>query len=108
MERDAVPRRRLLNAQAVSRAFLLRYRPGYDYQWRETPQHCGRFPQNIEFLPRAKREFRVKHFGWSTPADRTAKYARYQRLDPGARYGLQEQYETILGTNPHLVSWRKQ
>ena len=103
-----MPRRRLLNAQAVSRAFLLRYRPGYDYQWRETPQHCGRFPQNIESLPRAKREFRVKHFGWSTPADRAAKYARYQRLDPGARYGSQEQYETILDTNPHLVSWREQ
>ncbi len=87
------------------RPFLVRYQPEFIYRWRETPQHCGRFPANILDLPMCKSSLRVKHYGWAAEADRIRKYRRYRRLDPGALYGHKEQYESILDENPTLISW---
>jgi len=64
------------------RPLMVRYRPGFPYRWRETPQHCGRFPWNITQLRGAASDLRVKHLGWMRPADRLAKYYRYKKLDP--------------------------
>ena len=86
-------------------SFLVRYQPEFIYRWRETPQHCGRFPANILDLPMCKSSLRVKHYGWAAEADRIRKYRRYRRLDPGALYGHKEQYESILDENPTLISW---
>lgn len=94
------------NAHTKSWPLLLRYKPDFAYQWRDTPQHCGRFPYNIGTLPRGTPEFRVMHLGWSTPADRAAKYERYRRLDPDAIYGIAAQYESILDHSPRLVAWK--
>jgi len=47
----------------------------------------------------------VKHFGWATEKDRAEKYKRYQRLDPDAIYGIREQYDSIMDTNPNLIKW---
>ena len=30
---------------------------------------------------------------------------RYQLLDPDAIYGIREQYDSILDTNPNLIKW---
>lgn len=74
-------------------------------QWRETPQHCGRFPRNITQLKGAASDLRVKHLGWMKPADRLAKYYRYKQLDPQGRYWIMEQYLSILDPKPNLVAW---
>lgn len=84
------------------RPFLVRYQPNFDYQWLETPQHCGRFPANVLLMPAAASDLRVKHYGWATIEDRKLKYDRYKRLDPGEVYGDKRQYESILDKNPTL------
>ena len=87
--------------------FLIRYQPQSTvFRWAETPQHCGRFPiLNLQF-PR-KSTLRIKHFGWANPDDRLAKYNRYKKLDPNAKYGWKEQYESILDLNPNLIEWKE-
>lgn len=95
------------NAHESSRVFLLRYKPGFLYTWKETPQHCGRFPVNLEGFSKCDTKFRVKHYGWARPEDRKAKYDRYRRLDPEAVYGIRRQYDSILDSYPHLLPWRE-
>ncbi|WP_227872212.1 glycosyltransferase [Paenibacillus albus] len=93
-------------AHHTYRPFLARYTPGYPYQWNEARQHCGRFPNNIFDPPPHLSSLRLKHFGWAREADRLFKAARYAELDPEAKYGWQEQYDSILGV-PHLVDWQE-
>lgn len=92
-------------AHMYYRPFLVKYRPGMFYEWKETPQHCGRFPLSIQHLPYACHTPRVKHYGWAREEDRVRKYERYQTLDPEARYGWKEQYESILDAEPRLIPW---
>ncbi|MBJ9993539.1 glycosyltransferase [Paenibacillus sp. S28] len=87
------------------RPFLIRYRPDFVYHWRETPQHCGRFPENIFELPHRLSDLRLKHFGWARSEYRLEKYQRYMLLDPEAKYGWMEQYLSILDQNPNLIPW---
>ena len=94
-------------AHRTYRPFLLRYRPEFEYRWKETPQHCGRFPDNIFELPHELSELRIKHYGWRDPDDRLRKLERYRKLDPEALYGWREQYESILDPEPTLVPWEK-
>mgnify|MGYP000220812130 CR=1 FL=1 len=84
---------------------MVRYQPFFEYKWKETPQHCGRFPFNITELPSGKSEVRIKHMGWAKPEDRLKKYKRYEELDKDAKYGIKEQYESILDKNPRLLNW---
>lgn len=92
-------------AHDVYRPFILRYRPNHRYSWKEQPLHCGRFPNNIFELPSFLSHYRVKHLGWSSQDIRLEKYERYKRLDPSAKYGWREQYESILDPEPRLVAW---
>lgn len=92
-------------AHLCTRPFLIRYKPGIEYKWKETPQHCGSFPLTIFEFRMKNSELRLKHYGWAKKEHRVAKYERYQRLDPGAVYGWKEQYESILDENPRLVKW---
>lgn len=94
-------------AHLVYRPFLVRYVPAFRYIWKETPQHCGRFPCNITDLKGANSPFRVKHFGWANPRDREQKYQRYLELDPQGEYGITEQYASILDENPNLIRWEE-
>jgi hypothetical protein len=87
------------------RPFLLRYRPDLDYQWKETPQHCGRFPENVFELPHHLSPVRVKHMGWAKESHRLEKWLRYKELDPDAAYGWPEQYDSILDPDPNLIEW---
>ncbi|MED1783203.1 glycosyltransferase family 2 protein [Brevibacillus fortis] len=93
------------NAHHYYRPFMIKYRPDFPYIWKETPQHCGRFPLSINQFPYLCHPSRVKHFGWARPEDRQSKYNRYQLLDPDARYGWKEQYESILDQHPNLMEW---
>lgn len=92
-------------AHKVYRPLLVRKIPGFQDQWQETPQHCGRFPLNITGLNGAFSDLRVKHLGWQKPADRLKKYYRYKELDPQALYGIKAQYESILDPKPNLILW---
>lgn len=87
------------------RPFMVKYMPGFNYVWRESPQHCGRFPQNIYELAGDISDLRLKHLGWMKAEDRIEKYIRYKRLDPNAVFGIAEQYESILDPNPNLIPW---
>jgi hypothetical protein len=93
------------HAHDFYRPFLVRYQPDFDYTWQNTPQHCGRLPENILSLPKATSEFRLKHYGWAKEDDRKRKYERYKKLDPDAIYGSKSQYESILADNPNLKEW---
>lgn len=95
------------NAHYRYRPFLIRYKPDFQYHWHEIPQHCGRHPYNILNLPSATSDLRLKHYGWAIEADRKAKYQRYKLLDPDAKYGWKEQYESILDPNPNLIEWNE-
>lgn len=94
-------------AHQFYRPFMVRYVPGYNYQWHESPLHCGRFPINIGNFKGENHFLRIKHLGWIRPEDRLAKYYRYKKLDPGCRYGIAEQYESILDPSPNLVKWEE-
>lgn len=87
---------------------LIRYQPFFEYKWKETPQHCGRFPFNINELPNTFSKIRVKHMGWAKEEDRIKKYRRYSVLDKDAKYGIKEQYESILDRNPNLINWEEE
>ncbi|WHH58248.1 glycosyltransferase [Petroclostridium sp. X23] len=92
-------------AHKYYRTFLVRYQPNFNYTWHETPQHCGRFPNNINMLEGCQCNIRLKHYGWATEALRREKYKRYMELDPEGKYGNMNQYRTILDPNPNLIKW---
>lgn len=94
-------------AHSMYRPFLLRYRKDFTYTWKETVQHCGRFPENIFQLPNQISHLRVKHYGWATPEIRAEKYKRYMTLDPQGQYGVKAQYESIMDEHPNLVKWEE-
>ncbi|SDE46938.1 Glycosyl transferase family 2 [Paenibacillus sp. UNCCL117] len=87
------------------RPFLLKYTPDFTYEWKETPQHCGRYPYNIFQLPNSISPLRLKHMGWIDEQNRLDKLRRYLALDPKMQYGSKEQYLSIVDPNPHLVEW---
>lgn len=95
------------NAHCRETDFFIRYQPDFSYEWKETPQHCGRFPRNITELPGCESGFRIQHFGWAMQEDRERKYKRYQLLDADAHYGVKEQYDSILDETPRLIAWAK-
>ncbi len=95
------------NAHQFYRPFLIRYQPTFRYIWKQTSQHCGRFPINLDALPGTNALCRVQHYGWSRPFERIEKYKRYQALDPDAIYGIKEQYNSILDANPNLIKWEE-
>jgi glycosyltransferase involved in cell wall biosynthesis len=83
---------------------LVKYDPGKQYVWCETPLHCGRFPKNaVDRL--AQTEVAVQHWGWSRPEDREVKYRRYMKVDPVGEWGFIEQYLSILDPDPKLVKF---
>ncbi|RAV22927.1 glycosyltransferase [Paenibacillus contaminans] len=92
-------------AHQVYRPFLVKHRPELEMVWKETPQHCGRFPLTIHRQSYWCHPLRVKHFGWAKEKDRIAKYERYMRLDGEGRYGWKEQYESILDEWPNMIPW---
>ena len=87
------------------RPFLVRYQPNFSYEWNELPLHCGRLPKNTTSLSGCLCEIRLKHLGWSTKQLREDKYKRYIHLDPEGKYGIMEQYRSILDENPRLIPW---
>ena len=95
------------SAHHTYRPFILRYDPTINYQWKETPLHCGRIPMHNLSLKSEIFNHRLKHYGWSDLDTRRRKYQRYKTLDPEGKWGSTPQYETILDPNPNLVLWRE-
>lgn len=93
------------SAHQSYRPFLVRYRPEISYTWKQTPQHCGRFPLEVSHFSYWCHPLRLKHYGWANEHDRRYKYERYMKLDSEMKYGWKEQYESILDESPHLVQW---
>lgn len=94
-------------AHKIYRPFLVRSQPGYVHIWQESPLHCGRLPVSIGSLRSITCQVRLKHWGWARPADRLEKYYRYKKMDPEARYGIKEQYQSILDPKPTLRVWQE-
>lgn len=57
----------LWQAHKWFRPFIVRNIPGFRAEWQETPQHCGRFPENITDLRVGTSPLRIKHLGGQTP-----------------------------------------
>ena len=94
-------------AHLTYRPFLIRYQKNFNYKFTETPQHCGRLPENVLELPYLKSNLRLKHYGWAKEEDRITKYNRYMKLDPSGKYGSMDQYISILDPRPNLVLWNE-
>lgn len=92
-------------AHKYYRPFLIRYQPNFNYLWHEIPFHCGRIPRNIFYLNGCVCYTRLKHLGWSTRQLREVKYNSYLQLDSAGKYGILEQYKSILDENPRLIKW---
>jgi Glycosyl transferase family 2 len=84
---------------------LVRYKPNMEYQWKETPLHCGHFPLTVLQFAGKTSDMRVKHYGWAKREDRETKAKRYKELDPDAKYGWKGQYDSILDEHPNLITW---
>lgn len=89
------------------RPFLIRPGPAKSWQWRETAQHCGRFPLDVSSFPYECLAYRLKHLGWSRLEDRAAKYERYMCLDPQGVHGWLDQYKSIMDAHPQLAAWEE-
>ncbi|HYD70579.1 hypothetical protein [Azospirillum sp.] len=85
--------------------FLVRYTPDFQYSWTNARIHGGRFPSNAAELPAAASGLRIRHYGWSRPADRIAKHERYRDIDPDYRFSDRAQMDSILDPLPNLVRW---
>ncbi len=81
--------------------FCVMYNADKEYEWQETPLHCGRFPKNA-YERMAQTGIAILHWGWSREEDRKAKYERYLKADPEGKWGFMEQYLSILDKNPNL------
>lgn len=92
-------------AHKTYRPFMIRYQKNFNYIWNETAQHCGRMPANVLNLPYNKCLLRLKHYGWAKEDDRISKYNRYMELDSDGKYGIMDQYRSILDKNPKLSKW---
>lgn len=92
-------------AHKYYRPFLVRYQENFPYVWQETPQHCGRFPYNIDILNGCNCNIRLKHFGWANEKLRRKKLDRYMELDPEGKYGNINQYRSILDSHPNLIKF---
>ncbi len=57
----------LWQAHKLYRPFIVRNIPHFQAKWQETPQHCGRFPENITDLRVGTSPLRIKHLGGQTP-----------------------------------------
>lgn len=86
--------------------FLIRYCKSFRPRFRKTKQHCGRFPKNIWRLNYVCSDIRLKHYGWADKVSREQKYKRYLSLDSKFKYGIKEQYESILDENPNLINFK--
>ncbi|HLO03266.1 MAG TPA: glycosyltransferase [Symbiobacteriaceae bacterium] len=97
----------LWTAHQRSWPFLVRWDPNMADDWRVMDHHCGRWPLAVDGLRAKGAPLRVKHLGWSRPADRQAKYERYMANDPEGRWGSLAQYESILDPAPTLIPWEE-
>lgn len=97
----------LWNAHKRHQTLLIRYEPNFAYEWNTKAQHCGRFPSYEGDNCSLEIPYRIQHFGWAREEDRARKQRRYEQLDPGAVFGSQEQYDSILDHNPNLKDWKK-
>ena len=84
-----------------------RINKNHAYTFNENKLHCGRWPNEI--LKECAIEMHVtpgtciKHMGWSTAEDRQRKYERYMKLDGEGKFGILEQYKSILDPSPNLI-----
>lgn len=83
---------------------LVRYDASRLYRWSEKTLHGGRFPLNAA-TKLYDSGYRIQHWGWSRPEDRTRKHERYMRIDPDGKNGVLAQYQSILDEDPRLSRW---
>jgi len=98
----------LWRAHDFYRPFLIRYRPEEIYTFKQSAQHCGRMPLEInQWKKYALSDLRLKHLGWARKENREKKYKRYLELDPQGIHGSMSQYFSILDENPNLIEWKE-
>lgn len=83
---------------------IIKYNLYKNYVWNNKKLHCGRFPKNA-FCNIYASNIKVKHMGYITLESRKKKYESYMKLDGNGRYGIMEQYNSILDENVNLVEF---
>jgi glycosyltransferase involved in cell wall biosynthesis len=75
---------------------LVRYKPGERYAWPKRRIHCGRLPVQCRDYAHYCSDIRVKHLGWTNPADFERKYRFYRQKDLEAFGKTSDHTESIL------------
>lgn len=94
----------LWTAHRRSWPIAIPYRIEQQYGWPKMDHHVGRWPIGaVDDLPWFHfSNVKILHLGWMRPSDRMKKFLRYQQIDPEAKWGIKEQYLSILDDEPHL------
>ncbi len=97
---------KMWNPQNRWGVYLIRYLPGYPYQWPNQPLHCGRLPHNLpgNILQSG---LRLKHYGYANQKDHLRKYQAYLQHDPQGIYSPLSHYQSILDPSPVLKTWQE-
>lgn len=85
--------------------WCVKYRKNYNYYWNNMKLHCGSLPINSYFSAFPSK-LQVQHLAYSTPELRQQKVDFYKNLDPNAKWGIKEQYDSILSENPTLIDFK--
>lgn len=85
--------------------WCVKYKENYTYYWNNKKLHCGSLPINSYFCSFPSK-LQVQHLAYSTPELRQQKAEFYKALDPEAKWGIKEQYDSILDENPTLIDFK--
>lgn len=85
--------------------WCVKYRKNYAYYWNNRKLHCGSLPINAYFCSFPSK-LQVQHLAYSTLELRQQKVEFYNNLDPEAKWGIKEQYDSILSENPTLIDFK--
>lgn len=85
--------------------WCVKYKKNYEYYWTNRKLHCGSLPLNAYFCSFPSK-LQVQHLAYSTPELRKQKVDFYKNLDPEAKWGIKQQYDSILSENPTLIDFK--
>lgn len=83
----------------------VKYNDKIKYMWKNTKLHCGRIPIN-SYYHAFPSKLQVLHMGYSRKDLREEKYNFYMKVDKDGNNGILSQYESILDSNPNLISFK--
>lgn len=84
---------------------LVRFKPGIHYGWLNQRIHCGRLPVQCREFSHFCSDIRVKHLGWTNPAEFEPKYQFYRERELEVFGKVSPHAESILTPTVELEEW---